>query len=757
MTVTVEMIEINGTLVHIEDYFDFQEEVKETIKERARIRFNNYLPISSVAEARTQLGSIKEPLILLLDLFTEDHGDRYAGGHFLAGELREVLKSNPNVAVFVISGYLDGSIVKSVIDWGIPKSRIFDKGRWGVQLDTFASTIRNIALNMDAVAQENVLRGLSGTNLDPYLLQMIETHSAKPSINVGGNSIRNPRADLLPMLIRTNTKGWQYGRIPDLVVLDQLGTIYSCLGSVRTLTALAQDLNVISVEASRPSIGIECYSSVPYIGATDIHISLGERGANALIGIIDTGIDIFHETLRDPSTGKTRFLAIWDQRDPTGPPPANQKVGTEHTEIDLNRYLASGKLPFGLSTTDKEHGTHVVSIAAGRATTNFTGGVAPEAKLVFVIPDMGVAPEGQENLGYHLSHSLALNYIRDLANRINLPVVINLSHGTDRGGHDGRSNIEIALEEVTNNGDAPGIVIVKSAGNSRKDQRHARIVMDPNQRRTLEWATTKDHQGPDVIELWYRADEVYSFRLVDPNENVSRLINTNNPIDGGLLLSGNRYDIYLKEPFPGNQDNCLLIIIKAGIVSSIAGNMWSLEIYSGEQAHGELHAWIGRTHNQAVQFLNYQDEAITLSIPATAKNIITVGSVSIKPPHSGELSEFSALGGTRDGRNKPDLVAPGEAIEAAHAGSVGGVRIMSGTSMAAPHVAGAIALKLSRQAQMPGVPSLNSKQVHDMLINSCTDFDQGWDSGYGYGTLDVKTFVQGRDPSQRPKKVRKST
>src|SRR5262249_22907978 len=60
------------------------------------------------------------------------------------------------------------------------------------------------------------------------------------------------------------------------------------------------------------------------------------------------------------------------------------------------------------------------------------------------------------------------------------------------------------------------------------------------------------------------------------------------------------------------------------------------------------------------------------------------------------ISVFSSAGPTRDGRNKPEISAPGQDVIAARSATDTGVIRMSGTSMAAPAVAGAIAVMLSQ-------------------------------------------------------------
>lgn len=108
---------------------------------------------------------------------------------------------------------------------------------------------------------------------------------------------------------------------------------------------------------------------------------------------------------------------------------------------------------------------------------------------------------------------------------------------------------------------------------------------------------------------------------------------------------------------------------------------------------------------------------MSISDPGNAELAITTGSTHREMPHTYGVSYFSSRGPTGDGRLKPDLLAPGERIISCAAGrererysalSADGAKILyceqSGTSMAAPHVSGAIAAFLSVRPEFIGEP-----------------------------------------------------
>ncbi|MBS2014303.1 MAG: S8 family serine peptidase [Deltaproteobacteria bacterium] len=126
---------------------------------------------------------------------------------------------------------------------------------------------------------------------------------------------------------------------------------------------------------------------------------------------------------------------------------------------------------------------------------------------------------------------------------------------------------------------------------------------------------------------------------------------------------------------------------------------------------------------------------ISITDPGNAEEVITVGSTHRHRPHTFGVSYFSSRGPTGDGRNKPDLVAPGEKIKAPVPGALADKK--DGTSMAAPHVSGAAALLMARHDELIGDP----RRIKEVLCKTATDL--GRERYFqGAGMVDILRALQ---------------
>jgi hypothetical protein len=135
---------------------------------------------------------------------------------------------------------------------------------------------------------------------------------------------------------------------------------------------------------------------------------------------------------------------------------------------------------------------------------------------------------------------------------------------------------------------------------------------------------------------------------------------------------------------------------------------------------GRVDGWVNPS-GELISFASYVDNTRTLGEPACALNVIGVGSYASKKYWDaidgftynftdqsalGTLSAFSSQGPTRDGRQQPDVAAPGDVIAGALSSDVAAYpgdnlvvrdarhRIMRGTSMATPVVTGILAARI---------------------------------------------------------------
>jgi serine protease AprX len=122
----------------------------------------------------------------------------------------------------------------------------------------------------------------------------------------------------------------------------------------------------------------------------------------------------------------------------------------------------------------------------------------------------------------------------------------------------------------------------------------------------------------------------------------------------------------------------------------------------------------------------------TIGAPAAATHAFTVGAMADPDPSNLGffLMDTSGRGPTKDGRIKPDIVAPGYKITAPKAGSTNDYVTHSGTSMAAPFVAGTAALIHDAN------PSLTPDQIKSQITSTAIDMgNYTKDIEYGFGNM----------------------
>jgi hypothetical protein len=423
-----------------------------------------------------------------------------------------------------------------------------------------------------------------------------------------------------------------------------------------------------------------------------------ETGRGIVVGVVDWGCDFAHPDFRNPD-GTTRLLALWDQQAHPDPPAPNRYgYGRIHTPEKIDRalttedpYATLGYHPADSDPGRGAHGTHCLSIAAGNGRGGGPIGVAPEADLVFV----HLATWGRDGLA-RLGDSVTLLEAVDFIARIagSRPWVINLSMGRHAGEHDGLSPVEQGLDAAVTA--APGRMICHSTGNYYDRRIHSAVQLRPGEEYTLDVVTQPAAVIPHEIDIWYPGRDRLIVEVWSPDGAASARV----PIGqrATLRIDGRQVGaVHHRAHDPNNNDHHIDIFIYPGAPAGI----WQIKLIGEDVVDGRIHAWIERDAacRHCQPYFDLQD-VVPLTTTGTICNgfhTIAVGAYNSHTPER-ELAPFSSSGPTRDGRPKPDCIAPGVTILAARSAprqprsDAPLLTPMSGTSMAAPHVTGTIAL-----------------------------------------------------------------
>lgn len=439
------------------------------------------------------------------------------------------------------------------------------------------------------------------------------------------------------------------------------------------------------------------------------------RGNGALVGVLDSGIDWAHPDFSNATNDtRIRWLLDYGNAGSTGNPTEWTKAQIDAgqcTEVD-------GQGGYG-------HGTHVAGAAAGNGRRNAAYiGMAPAAEILAV---KGIR-DPQSQGGFADADVVnGVAWMLEKAQQLGRPIAVNLSLGGHFGPHDGTGNYERALSNLT----GPGRVIVAAAGNEGGDFIHSSYATSGTSYLSAPETPMEVAQGAQVaaVDIWYPQSGTISVGIAAYHPQTGQLLDTTRAVAPGqsiqnvTLTDGGGTPIAVVSidarttSDPNNGARNVLVVLQ----SPHSGVLWSVYTFGS----GTMDKWVVT----GARFISgglpgsqwrYGDNTKSVGIPATAKKVICVGSYVTKVQWVdfngqtrtqtgatlGQISRFSSRGPSRDGRTKPDVVAPGEAIIAPLSSGYtpdpsdilqgGGLHKLQGTSMASPHVTGIVALLLEK-------------------------------------------------------------
>ncbi|MGI6203412.1 MAG: S8 family peptidase [Eubacteriales bacterium] len=410
----------------------------------------------------------------------------------------------------------------------------------------------------------------------------------------------------------------------------------------------------------------------------------GLRGQGTIIGIIDSGIDFTHPDFINDD-GTTRILYLWDQlADPAlGSPPQGFTRGVEYNSAQINEALQSPN-PFDIVPffDYNGHGTAVAGVAAGngRASSGVQIGAAPEASLIVV----KLGRTGNEAFARTTEIMRALKYIVDKARELNMPVCINISYGTNNGPHDGNTLFEAYIDSVAQEWKTS---ISVATGNEGAAAHHFTGFVVQGRQTYMEFFTFGDVYKL-YVAIWKNFVDTFVWRIISPVGTESGEIRQTARLYLATM-DGVNITVFFNQPTIYTESQEIYILFE-GVNRPLPQGLWRIEVTGENVVDGRFDAWLPNVEDVSFSTaFATPNTDITLTLPSTASQVIAVGGYDAR---SGTVASFSGRGYTRNNIVKPDLVAP--AVDVITTIPGGGYDRFSGTSIASPFVAGAVALMM---------------------------------------------------------------
>ena len=373
------------------------------------------------------------------------------------------------------------------------------------------------------------------------------------------------------------------------------------------------------------------------------------------------------------------------------------------------------------SRDDVGHGTHVAGIAcAGGNISSKYYGVAPESSIIMVKVARGLFTLSTEIMK-------GIKFLIDKSKELNMPLAINISLSTNDGAHNGSSLLEQYISTVST---LERVTIVIAAGNEGEAAHHVGGNLEGINE--IFFNVSSD-ESTVVLNLYKSLLPSVSIELISPSGGSTGEIAVKEGFQEGAI-GNSRYSIYLTGPKPFDVSGEIGIII-SGINEYITPGQWKISLRKLNKYKGIFDMWlpISEGLNINTKFINpvvYN----TLGIPATVRNVISVGSYNYLVD---TISPFTGRGQIYEGQYiKPDIVAPGEGIYSAIPNRSFDKK--TGTSMATPQVTGAAALMMQWGIVNRNDPYLYGERLKYFLILGAKKGRRDIsypDPSWGYGEL----------------------
>ena len=392
------------------------------------------------------------------------------------------------------------------------------------------------------------------------------------------------------------------------------------------------------------------------------------------------------------------------------------KIAILYDQPASNVYVRDVNLTLGVSVNDPHgHGTHVSSTIAG-GQIGFTSyvGVAPGADLIVIKSDLQSA---------------------DIIDGIDFAVengadIINMSFSSYLGFLDGTDIEDLAVTEAFLK---YGIVSTTAAGNLGDKSKHGRFLAPTGNNGS---ATFNVNNAPDysfLSLLWISSDRDERIILTSPTGVDIDLGEFSQNSPRSWELEESELSAYVFADISAKGLNNLIVQISTQDHDWADGS-WTVTVenQAGDPVWIDVFAWDGAWETTNMRVTSNLDSGRTISSPGTADMAVTVAAYS---ESSLNILSSSSKGPRVDGSPKPTVAAPGSNIRAAKQTPTSPLWVRKdGTSMAAPHVAGVLAL--IRQASGETSAWLDYSAVVNGAGGQASHYETASNS-WGYGLVDA--------------------